>query len=208
MQGGMFVLKGFLTGRMLALLLVGLCLGMTSMTGRAAVILTIDISDLRNVTFTPTGAHAENDDETQLYYGFTLIAFFNASLDDSDITYFDESDLYSPGGNFEYTDLTSVDFQGGTNYRDLNIFGSGFSTQDFSTEEAAFTGSAVADLRHWAGFFAAVGTLGSIYSDSEAAYGILLGEYQIVPEPSTVALLVGAGLVGMWYHRRRNRLVA
>ena len=179
-------------------------LGLTVSAGRAAVILVIDITDPANVTFTATGAHAENDDpDTWLMYGFTLTGFFDSSVEDWDIHYFDESDLYSPEGNFEYTDFTSIDFSGGSNYVDLNIFGSGFSEQGFSTTAPAFTGSAVADLRGWIAQIMGGGTVGSIYTDSEEQYGILIGEYQIVPEPTTMmAVLLGLGVMGMWQRRR------
>jgi len=161
---------------------------------QGAVILTIDITDPRAVLFKATAAHAQNNDidETYLSEGFTLLGFFNADVDYDMTDFKTPSTLYSPGGNFAYTTLfpTAIDSLN----VDLNIAGSGFSTQDFSTSSPAFTGLAVADLRAWMSGIT-LGTTGNILAGDASYNTVIIGQYQIIPEPGTISLLVGAGLL-------------
>lgn len=176
---------------------------------QGAVILTIDITDLRAVLFKSTAAHAQNDDidETYLSEGFTLLEFFNADVD-YDMIDFDTSTLDSPGGNFAYTTLfpTAINSLN----VDLNIAGSGFSTQDFSTSAPAFTGFAVADLRAWMSGIT-LGTTGNILAGDASYNTVIIGQYQIIPEPGTISLLVGAGLLlalGLRTRLARGKVIA
>jgi hypothetical protein len=161
-------------------------------SARAAVILTIDVTDPEKVLFTATGAHAQNNDvETSVGQGFTLLGFFNQEVD-YDYTSFDRSNLKSPGASFAYGDLFVASISG--DGRDLNIAGSGFVSQDFSATEAAFTGSARIDLSAWMSTLTP-GTTGDILAGDAFYNTVVIGQYQIIPEPGTISLLIGAGLL-------------
>lgn len=177
-----------------------LCLSALSQV-RGDLILTIDITNPAEVIFSATGAFAENDDidDTFLSEGFTLLGFFHSDVS-ADPEYFDESTLYSPGGNFAYTTLFTAAISGSE--IDLNIAGSGFSTQDFSTTSPAFTGFAIADLRSWMSNLSA-GTTGNILAGDASYNTVVIGQFQIVPEPSVISLLVGAALLSAFCLRTR-----
>lgn len=174
----------------------------------AAVILRIDITDPAQITFTATGANSENDDDQSfLSEGITLLDFFSVSVEDPNVAFFESpSNLWSPGGNFAYTTLSSSAFTNAAPfvYDDLAIFGSGFSTQDFSTNAPALTGSAVADLTAWAAWIPAAGTVGNIRSGDGISFsGPQIGQYTVVPEPSTAALAAAGLLLAARFIRRR-----
>ncbi len=177
---------------------MALLLGLSAFSQvRGGVILTIDISNPEAVIFSATGAFAENDDidDTFLSEGFTLLDFFNSEFTD-DPQFFDESSLYSPGGNFAYTTLFPVAIFG--DEIDLNIAGSGFSTQDFSTEAPAFTGYAIIDLTSWLPYITA-GTTGNILAGDPMYNTVVIGQYEVVPEPGTFSLLGGAALLMIFF---------
>ncbi len=171
----------------------------------AAVILTIDISNPATATFTATGAFAQNDDiaDTFLNEGFTLLRIFNSPATGGP-GFFDTSTLFSPGGNFAYTNLFVVTISGED--RDLNIAGSGFSTQDFSVTAPALTGSATADLADWLPFLTA-GVTGNIIAGDPIYSTVIIGQYQVIPEPGTALLAVGGCVLAflLWQKRAKRR---
>ncbi len=178
----------------------------SSAISRAEVILRIDISDPSRVIFTATGAFAQNDDfDTYLNSGFTLIGFLSAEPDDLQAFFETPSELYSPGGNFAYTEVLNMsftDFMGP--YTDLNVFGSGFSTQDFSTAEAALYGSAEVDLSPWISLLTL--GVGDIYAgDGGLGTGPLIGQYEVIPEPAALPLAAAGGTMVLLHFARRKR---
>jgi hypothetical protein len=183
-----------------------LCLVLMPHSGQAAVLLIIDISDPHAVTFTATGAHAQNDDdESFLLEGISLIGFFQASVSDSTLYYLSSSSLRAPEGDFPYSTLTSINFFDpvSSEYFDLSIFYDAFSEQGFSTSAPALTGSAVADLHDWIAHLPAPGTTGNIYSGDGIMFtGPMIGQYSVIPEPSAAGLLLGAALLAGWRRRR------
>lgn len=168
----------------------------------AAVILTIDISNPAQTVLTATGAFAQNDDvdDTSLNEGFTLLGIFNSAAS-SGPDFFDTSTLFSPGGNFAYTNLFVVTMSGDD--LDLNIAGSGFSTQDFSVTAPAFTGAATADFTDWLPFLTP-GATGNILAGDPTYSTVIIGQYAVIPEPGTVALLIAGGCLFAGLFRRRS----
>lgn len=175
----------------------------------AAVILIIDISDPSHVTFTSTNANAQNDDEDSwLQEGISLIGFFQASVEE--LYFFDTpSGLQSPGGSFAYSTLTGINFfdpLSPDTYQDLSIFGSGFSTQDFTTSARALSGSSTADLTDLQASLPAVGSTGDIYSGDGISFGgPVIGQYTVVPEPAAIGLLACGGMLTLLRGRKRRQ---
>jgi hypothetical protein len=196
----------FLTVKCAAFLLAAL---LAPLKASAAVILVIDISNPALVTFTATNANAQNnDDESWLQEGISLIGFFSSSVADSSLYFFETpSNLWSPGGNFAYSTLASINFADpfSSTYLDLSIFGSGFSTQDFSTNAPALTGYAEAGLSAWVAQLPTPGTTGDIYSSDGIDFsGPVIGQYVVIPEPSSAALIACGGLLAWMQVRRRK----
>lgn len=170
----------------------------------AAVILIIDISDPSNVSFTATSAFSSGNDfgDTWLEDGITLLGFFSSSAYEGDLEFFDSSDLRSPGGTFEYTMFVAIDMNPmGSDYFNLNIFGSGFSDQNFSTTMPALTGSAIGDLSLWVSHLRA-GT-GDVQAGGNQYGSAIIGQYVVIPDPSVSALFIGSGALTFIFIRRR-----
>ena len=155
------------------------------------ILLTVDISDPLNVTFTATGlAPSVDDTGISASAGFTLLGFLDAE-DDS---------IFSGGGTLaangmtgEYDAVFALDFAGG-NYApgtDLNVFGS--TTQNFLTSAPAFTGVLTVNLNSISAILPSLGHSGFIQVGDGDTAGAVIGEYSVIPEPSSV-LLVGLSL--------------
>jgi len=184
-------------------LLAGLCLAAAlTATSSAAVVLTIDITNLSATTITATGANAQNNDieETYLNEGFLMLGFFSSEPGPTIPDSFDVSNLYSPGGNFAFT-LLFLAAVSGSQEVDLNIAGSGFSYNDFSTSEAAFTGSATVDFSGLAAYLVP-GSTGNILAGDFRYNTVVIGQWQIIPEPNAVALAFAPAALGLLRRRR------
>lgn len=191
------------TSHSLRRLFTGLCLAAAlTATSSAAVVLTIDISNLSATTITATGAHAQNDDmdETYLSEGFLMLGFFSSEPGPTIPDFLDFSDLYSPGGNFEFTSLFLAAVSGSQEV-DLNISGSGFSTNNFSTSLPAFAGSATVDFSGLAAYLVP-GSTGDILAGDAFYNTVVIGQWQIIPEPNAVALTLVPTVLGLLRRRR------
>lgn len=175
------------------------CLGalFLSTTSSAAVILTIDISNPAAVRFAATGAHAQNDDidSTDMLQGVLLLGVFSSDPGWNVPDYLDDSELYSPGGTFAYSDL----YYDGL---DLNITGTNLSTQDFSTSEPAFEGDAIVDFSAIAHLLVP-GRTGDILAGDMWDSTVVIGQYLIIPEPST-SFLALTSVAALTVRRRRR----
>lgn len=160
---------------------------------RAAVLLTVDITNPTSVVIATTGAAA------------------SAASSGSDYAVRLDGALTSGGQNFLGVFAGSLTntvggtvyfgasrFQGGDSLHLIRAVG---STQTFIPGQQAFTGSVTSNLSFLP--FAAPGTIGDIYviTDFGAETGIIVGQYQIVPTPGAAVVL---GLGGLMAARRRR----
>ena len=174
----------------------------------ADVIMTVDVSDPTAVVFSPTAAFASTTflNASGSIQGTTLLGFFSANtgelfefLDSGGINVFDTT----AGTTRGVLDSIFVgDFTGGWTPLDLNFHqeSDAFVTSFLSTE-TALTGLASHDLSALTGL-PAIGTGGIVLVDSPNSNKVI-GEWGIVPEPST-AVLTALGLIGLAARRRRS----
>lgn len=206
----------------------------SALTANAAVLLTVNISDPTNVTFAATGAFSaiDNSDYTT-EQGVDLMAFFTGSvkvkppitptiIGPAPVA----GGLFANGTSVTYNDwdVDSFTAPGGV---DLNLFyaggGGGEPTiigilagaaaegyQQFSTTSAAFTGSATFDLSMGSAFLPQAGASGEIrpgwFGGGEGSVlGESIGQWLVIPEPSTYAFCFGFGALAVVTAARRFR---
>ena len=157
------------------------------------VLLTVDPTDPGFVLITATGAAPLADDST--YSGFSGVTLFDLFAADADASTFTFGDLAARGAApYERAANASV------GPRDLNLFNNDSRLQQFSTAAPAFDGVLTPDLT--GATFRPAGSTGNIRAGfALLGYGPVLGQYQIIPEPSSAALL---GLGGLALLRRRR----
>lgn len=177
-----------------------------SIPASAQILLTINDTNSSAVIITATGmAPAVNSDVISVQDGIDLLAFLTSPLASSEIP-IPESDLMGGGVSVSYNEAY-VDNYSGSDI-DLNIFSnSGSDTQNFSTSQPAFTGTATLDLSGFA--LPTAGASGEIivgYNGS--GNNEVIGTWQVVsaPEPGTNSLLaVGLLAAGFMTYRRRAK---
>jgi len=174
----------------------------------AAVLITINISDISAVTFSATGGlSAVNSSLSASANGFTIENFFTGS---PSIVYGDNvtgnlspivgtTQAYSRTGTYDFSDGTEA-FKPGN---DLNITAggsTGANSQVFSTGSPVFNGVATMNLSAFAANLPTDGATGAIYPGFSS--GPSAGEWvAVVPEPNSILLLGIAGMLG--FFRRR-----
>jgi hypothetical protein len=172
-------------------------------TANATLLLEVDVSNPSSVTLTATGANADAPDSSfNVADGFNLLDFFTGSVSlppgqTMPIT----SGLFSYGQNTAYSHWFTDSYSGFG--RDLNIWKSSIAsssspTQVFKTQHPSFTGLTTIDLSTWAGLLPSVGTISDIrpgYTYTEYGtpkpLGPVIGQWAVIPEPSTFALVFG-----------------
>ena len=174
--------------------ILSLVLGLLSTSAaNAQILLTIDDSTPSHTVITATGALAGASGSSSLADGIDLLGFFTSqNLTDavvaspSTLTTGDSSS--GPLFTYGYEDNISV---GG--YVDLNLYqyNSG-STITFTAGQTAFTGSMTLDFSSIASKLPSLGTTGNIVTgfSGDSPNNTVIGEYQVVPEPSTGAMLL------------------
>lgn len=170
-------------------------------TSQAAVVLIVDITDPSAVTITATtNFSAINDSTSQDGNGIVLKGLFSSGSGSGSFT---SGDLAAPGGvayNFSANGFNST-----VTDLDLNLFSQDKSnTQSFVDSAAAFTGSLTINLD--SEDLSGVGSSGDVLvGDGEpgGGSGLVIGTYQIIPEPSMVSLLI-MGLGTLCIVRRRR----
>lgn len=188
-------------------LLVTLALLCLSHNARAQVLLIIDVSDINNITFTATGNFPliDNDEFTGAD-GFTLINLLTESTDSEN--YLLTTTLASNGPG-PYDEIKGLDFSS----TDTENFSPGFDLwiyrfeetelQNFSILSAAFSGAAVIDLEGNNIVIKGSGGGDIMLGGAPDKKGAKIGEYQVIPEPGSIALL-SLGLLSLALAARRR----
>ena len=170
----------------------------------AAVVLTVDVSNPTvGYTFTTTGAAPSvNDSSATTFDGVTLQGLFASDfLRLNNVLSGTLSAAGSAGSPFNVASNTTV-----FGLRNLNFYRDASQPMTFVTTAPAFTGSSFISSSSFGADapFAAVGTIGDITVGNvrtSDGSGATLGQFQIIPEPSSLALL---GLGGVALLRRRR----
>jgi hypothetical protein len=193
-------------------LLMVLSVVLSASSARAAVLLTLDLSTVNKVTISATAglssATISKDDLTGVY----LKDFFGTRV------FSTAGSTRLAGANLVYFNATSDDspslFRLNSTDPGLNIYSMDNGTPDpasFTTGVQAFKGSATWNLTsaQYAVFLQAPSS-GDIYAfadsiDDLTGGPVVIGQYSIVPEPTSMAIF-GLGALGMAYRARRNRM--
>jgi len=201
--------KGTLSSSVLALALVAGLIVATSPVAGQSVLIDVNQYDVNAVTFTTTGNFASANDSSQTEdNGVDLTSYFTAGVTDNGGPL--SGSLTPAGAGNTAFDTWETDdfFSTGTNL-DLNLFSStSGNTEDFTTSSAAFTGTVTINLSAYLAELPATGTMEPIYSGYGRNPGVVIGYWQVVPEPTSLAQLALGGftLSGLlaWRTRRAS----
>ncbi len=169
----------------------------------AQELLIVDLSVTDQITITATGEAAANSVSGGAFTGFLMADFYNA-LNFSGVFGTLVSGDLAPAQNV--SDLSPSLFRGSTD-NGLNVWAYTVSgDSDFVAGSLAFTGSATWDLDPLAYADMISGNLsGDIYApadtDDDIAAAVFIGTWNVIPAPSSLALL---GLGGIVAGRRRR----
>lgn len=189
-----------------SLLLGASALCISSGISSAALVLTIDISNPSSTIITAVANNSQITGDLAVDFsgGISFVAFFSAN---EDITV---DDALQITGNWTARGTTSaysemVTFNYGNfqvvSGRDLSIYNlTGTDDQNFLTTAAPFTGSSTVDFSPFVNLPAA-GTTGNVYSGYQSSQGGVIGQWVVIPEPSSL-LIAATGLIGLVRRRR------
>lgn len=184
-----------------------------------AVVFYVDVSNPAAVVFTATDAASLTDSSLNgSQEGITVDDFFSAPQDYPSMGSGLPGNLSAVGGGagpyagfgtfvFEANDGAFVPGQ------DLSIYyggNAGAGSQVFQSGSVAFQGSTSFNFSGSAAALPSVGTTGNVYTgffeSGTADHGEIIGEWTVVPEPSSVILTIAGGL-GLMARRRRSMTV-
>lgn len=171
-----------------------------------AVVLTIDISNPTVTVFTAVANNSQSNDTVLVDYGggIAIRDFFvgNESITVANPVVF-TGNWTARGTTSSYNETVTFTY-GNANpvpARDLSVYYNvlnAANNQVFVTSAAPFTGSSTADFSDYANL-PAVGATGDVFSDYQN--GVVLGQWVVIPEPSTAFL----GAIGALALLRRRR---
>ncbi|MDP0498511.1 MAG: PEP-CTERM sorting domain-containing protein [Verrucomicrobiota bacterium JB022] len=171
---------------------------------QAAVLLTIDMTDISAVVITATGNFADiNATSDAANFPVQLKGFF--TVDPGTTTYSAlETTLQGPSSG-DILDSILGGRSGPSQTTAILRTGSG-KVETFSTTSTAFTGYAIFDLSSIESFLPTWGDSGNITTDNAGSE--IIGTWEVatvaVPEPSTYAALAGLATLGLVFWRRRK----
>ena len=178
------------------------------------VLLIVNDSDPSAVTFSATSAAPFTSDSTHFFYdGIDLMSLFSdpvAPLPTNLTPSVTTTGLTTLSDDKDAFDSSYVDHISGTEV-DFNLYTRTTAAQtdaeDFSVDSQAFTGTAIVDLSDFASLLPASG-IGELFAGYSGQYNpsienplVLLGDYEVVPEPSQWSLLL-VGAAGLFALRR------
>ena len=167
----------------------------------AAVVMTIDITNLAQVKFTATTAFAQAEEmDTDMLDGIVLVGIFSKNPGSGVPEVVTSSNLRSPGATVSFREFYDGGYAGGV--LNLNFAGTDLSTHEFETTQRAFTGTATANFSAVVAGSLVVGKTGDIWAGSALDTRVVIGQFLIIPEPGSAMLgVAGVGLVML---RRRR----
>ena len=167
----------------------------------AAVVMTIDITNLAQVKFTATTAFAQAEEmNTDMLDGIVLVGVFSKNPGSGVPEVVTSSNLRSPGATVSFREFYDGGYAGGV--LNLNFAGTDLSTHDFEVTKRAFTGTATANFSAVAAGSLVVGKTGDIWAGSALDGRVVIGQFLIIPEPGSAML--GVAGVGLVMVRRRR----
>lgn len=177
-------------------------------SAQAAILLTVDITDPLVVKITATGeAPSVSNSSVGLSSGITLLGLFADPVSTQSDSSMPLQELFANGASSPYTTVSMLNYVAGSRESsyDLNFYGIG-GGQNFTLGVAAFSGTAEISWYLSDVTFRAVGSTGNIvlgYSNSSGG-GVVIGQYQVIPEPSALVLAGLVPFVGMARFFRRR----
>ena len=169
-------------------------LAFTVSSARGAVVLDVDVSNPAAVTFTATGNVSQIDDSGLLMGGVDLLGFF--ASDPGSIKSGLLGDLRPSSAASAYGTMDKSYLHGDA----LNLSYGASGTQTFSTITPAFAGAGTADLGSYSALLPVAGDSGNVAVGGPV--GAVVGQWQVVPEPGVLTMLVAGGATLVLRRRR------
>ncbi len=177
-----------------------------------SLLISIDQGNPSAVQFIATGNVPDTASSLYNLFGVDLISYFTTAAPvvagGSPVS----GTLTPAGTSVAYTTWIADNLQNSPNNVDLNLYDtSNAQLQNFVISSPAFTGTAIVNLSTLLADLPTTGTTGGIYSGNVSAAGsVLIGRWQVVPEPSVGELMaLGAvGFAGLALVRRARHAVA
>ena len=192
------------------ILVTSLVSSLLVVASNASVTLQINVSNPSAVTVQAVAGVSQTDSSLSIGLdGITLENLFTTDVNYPNTTTF-TGDLSPSGTASMYNGLGTFDFDANdgvfTSGDDLSMYFNGVGTQVFDTSTNAFTGVATIDFSSTPGALPAIGTSGNIYSgyfkSGTADHGEIVGQWQVVPEPSSATLLLSGACIALVRRRR------
>ncbi len=182
-------------------------------TVNAAVVLVVDVSDPSAVTFTAQDAASDiSSSLNRSMEGITIENFFSTISDVRTVRFVGGNLTPSLGIQTNpYVGTGTFDYGGSIEFGiadDLSVFANNTveNSQQFTAGQRAFNGQATIDFSTEAAALPSLGSTGDVitgFNPNNAGEGLIIGQWTVVPEPSSTLMLCAA-LIGFGSVRRRK----